>query len=97
DLVTHYRQVYLASKPASAAPESKPSFADLFRSPLDSTAIGLTAAIVADTAKPGGRRLQVTVDLTGIQLRQENGRFVGSFQMATRYEAKESYTLMVTE
>ena len=78
DLVTHYRQVYLASKPASAAPESKPSFADLFRSPLDSTAIGLTAAIVADTAKPGGRRLQVTVDLTGIQLRQENGRFVGS-------------------
>lgn len=102
DLATHYRQVYLASKPVIKGPASgvateRPSFGDLFRSPLDSTAIGLTASVVPDTAKPGARRLQVTVDLTGIQLRQENGGFVGSFQMATRYETKESDALMVTE
>ncbi len=97
ELVLHYRQVYLASKPASANPEQKPALADLFRSPLDATAIGLTAAIVADPAKPGARQIRATVDLADIQLRREDGRVVGSFQMASRFEYKETDVLMVTE
>jgi VWFA-related protein len=101
DLVLTYRQVYLAAKLSTAAPpgsssDDRPSIGDLFRNPLDATAIGLTAAIVADPAKPGTRQIQATVDLAGIQLRHEDGRFLGSFQMAARFEYEEADVLMVT-
>jgi VWFA-related protein len=86
DLALQYRQVYLASKPSSAITEDTPSVEDLFGSPLNATAIGLAANIVADPAKPGGRQIQVTVKLADIQLRHEKGRSIGSFNMVVRFE-----------
>jgi VWFA-related protein len=90
DVSLTYRQVYLAAKPAAAPPEEKLSIGDLFRSPLDATAIGLTAAIVAN-------QIRATVNLADIQLRREDGRFVGSFQLASRFEYKDAGVLMVTQ
>jgi VWFA-related protein len=101
DVFLTYRQVYLAAKPSSpvpagSGPEERLSIGDLFRSPLDATAIGLTAAIVTDPAKPGARQIQATIDLADIQLQHEDGQSVGSFQFAARFEYKDAGVLMVT-
>ena len=95
DLALHYRQVYLASK-TGPGDEKKPTVADLFRDAVDATAIGLTAAIVPDPAKPGARQVQATVSLADIELRREQDRWVGSFQVAMRLESMQSAALMAT-
>jgi hypothetical protein len=73
-----------------------PSLADLLHTPIDATAIGLTAAVVPDAAKPGMRQVQATISLTDIQFRREQDRWVGSFQVAVRFESTESAVLMAT-
>lgn len=94
-MVLTYRQVYQATK--SGLPvEEPPKIADLLHSPVDAAAIGLTAAIVPDAAKPGMRRVQATVSLADIQLRREQDRWVGSFHVAVRFEYTEAAVLMVT-
>jgi VWFA-related protein len=96
DLTLKYRHVYLASKADAPGNEQHPSISDLFRTPVDATAIGLTAAIVPDPAKPGARQVQATVDLADIELRREQDRWVGSFQVALRFESMESAVVMAT-
>jgi VWFA-related protein len=95
DVVLTYRQVYLATKSGSPD-EERPKLADLLHSPIDATAIGLTAAIVPDTSKPGMRQVQATVSLADIQLRREQDRWVGSFHAAVRFELMDAAVLMVT-
>ena len=90
DLVLQYRQVYLASKPSSAIAEDTPTVEELFGSPLNATAIGLAANVVADRAKPGGRLVQVTIRLADLQLRHDKGRSIGSFQMVVKFEKSEA-------
>jgi VWFA-related protein len=96
DLTLKYRHVYLASKSDAPGNEQHPSISDLFRTPVDATAIGLTAAIVPDPAKPGARQVQATVDLADIQLRREQDRWVGLFEVAVRFESMESAVVMAT-
>jgi len=90
DLVLTYRQEYLASKPGSAIPDDRPSVEAIFSSPLNVTAIGLAANVVAN-------QLQVSVNLGDLQLRQENGRSVGSFQVVVRFERKVDGILKATD
>jgi len=94
DLAVQYRRVYLASKPESVTP---PTLADIFASPLNATTIGLAANIVQDPGKPQGRQIQVTVNLADLQLRHENGRAIGSFQMVVRFEKNDAGVLTATD
>jgi VWFA-related protein len=96
DLTLKYRHVYLASKSDAPGEDRHPSIGDLFRTPLDASAVGLTAAIVPDPAKPGARQVLATVDLADIELRREQDRWVGSFQVAVRFESMESEVVMAT-
>ncbi len=96
DLSLHYRHVYLASKSPSPGDDHPPTMGDLFRAPLDATAIGLTAAVVPDPAKPGSRLVQTRVSLEDLQLRREQDRWTGSFDLAARLESMESTQLMAT-
>jgi hypothetical protein len=95
EVVLTYRQVYLATK-SGTPDEERPKLTDLLHSPIDATAIGLTAAIIPDTAKPGTRQVQAIVSLADIQLRREQDRWVGSFHAAVRFEYTDAAVLMVT-
>jgi hypothetical protein len=88
--------VYLATKPGSAKAEAKTAIPDIFHSPLDASAIGLTASIGPDPTKPGARRVEVIVDLADVQLERQGDRWVGSLQVAMRLEANDKNVRMVT-
>jgi hypothetical protein len=95
-LELQYKQVYLATKSGSEKAEPKTAITDIFHSPLDASAIGLTAIIAPDPAKPGRRRVEVTVDLADVQLQSQGDRWVGSLQVAMRLEADEKSVRIVT-
>jgi VWFA-related protein len=95
-LELQYKQVYLATKSGSAKAEPKTAIADIFHSPLDASAIGLTAMIGPDPTKPGARRVEVIVDLADVQLERQGDRWVGSLQVAMRLEANDKNVRMVT-
>jgi VWFA-related protein len=97
DLAVQYRQEYLASKSGSASPDDRPSIESLFASPLNATSIGLAANIVADPAKPEASQIQIEVNLADLQLRREEGRAVGSFQMTVRFEREVDGVLKATD
>jgi VWFA-related protein len=96
-----HRQTYRAAKPGTkeeAEENEKPlSLLDIFRSPLDANAIGLTAVIKPDPVRPGARLIAMTVDLTDLQLQPEGDRWTGSLQVAMRLESKEGENLVVTQ
>lgn len=77
----HYRNEFLA-----AAQEPRPdraSLADLFSSPLDSNAIGLSAAASRDGVEC---TVDLAVDLAGVQVERKDGRWAGSLLIAARLE-----------
>ena len=96
DLTLHYRQVYLAAKPGAQAPEEKPAVTDLFLSPLDATAIGLTATIEPDPSAPGARQIRTTIDLADVHLERQEDRWIGTLEVSSRLESKENGVIMVT-
>lgn len=83
-----YRQIYLATK-TGAPEEDKPFITDLFQSPLDSAAIGVTG-----TVTPG--RVAITVNLANVQFQRQDDRWIGSLQTALRLESKENGVLLTT-
>jgi VWFA-related protein len=96
-----YRQTYRAAKPGAkeeAGENGEPlSLLDIFHAPMDATAVGLTAAVKPDPARPGASLLAMTIDLKDIQLQPEGDRWVGSLQLAMRLESKEGETPVETE
>jgi VWFA-related protein len=82
----NYRTEYLAS-PQPEAP-ARNSLGDLLNSPLDATAIGLTAAVTRDQLKSGDYHIAVTVNLADVQFRRQGDRWAGALQAALRLEFK---------
>lgn len=95
DLTLEYRRIYMATK-ASASEERRPAIGDLIRDPLDATSIGLAARVMPDPHAPGRRVVETTVDLADIQLRREQDKWAGSFDVAMRLETMQNGTLMAT-
>jgi VWFA-related protein len=91
-----YRQTYRAAKPGTkgeAEENGEPlSLLDIFHAPLDATAVGLTAVVKSDPARPGASLIAMTIDLKDIQLQPEGDRWVGSLQLAMRLESTEGET-----
>ncbi len=89
NLTLQYRQVYLAAQPGSKhdTGEDKPSLSDLAFSPLDATAIGLTAAVEPDPQRTGERQIRATIDLNDLQLRHDGDRWTDSIQVSIRDES----------
>jgi VWFA-related protein len=96
-----YRQTYRAEKqgtPGEAEENGAPlSLLDIFRAPMDAAAIGLTAAIKPDPARPGALMIAMKIDLADIQLQRQGDRWIGSLQLSMRLESKEGATPVVTE
>jgi VWFA-related protein len=83
-----YRPGYLATK--SALPAPAPSLADLMESPLDATAIGLSAQATPDPERFGFYRLRITVDLRDIHLERKDGRLAGGFDVSFLFPNSQS-------
>jgi VWFA-related protein len=96
DLTLQYRQVYLAAKPGAALQDAKPAVTDLLLSPLDATAIGLTASIEPDPSKPGARQIRTAIDLADLHLEREGERWTGSLEVSARLESKENGVILLT-
>ncbi len=95
-----YRQTYRAAKPGTKEEAEENgeglSLLEILRAPMDATAVGLTAAVKPDAARPGARLIAMTVDLADIQLQREGERWIGSLQVSIRLESKEGQTPVVT-
>jgi VWFA-related protein len=77
-----FRRQYLAvAKPPKI---DSGSMNDLFDSPLDASAIGLSAIAKRDQTESGVYHLAITVNLADVQLREQGDRWVGSLRMAMR-------------
>ena len=96
-----YRQTYRAAMPGTkgnAEENGEPlSLLDIFRAPMDATAVGLTAAIEPDAVRPGARVIAMTIDLADIQLQREGDRWIGSLQVAMRLESGQAVTEPITD
>ncbi len=71
--------------PAAAIPPT--AITDLFRNPLDDTALGLTAQIEADP-RPGLYQVRVTLDLHDVHLERQGNRSVGKVELAFPFGAE---------
>jgi VWFA-related protein len=96
-----YRQTYRAAKPGTKEETEDNgealSLLDIFHAPMDATAIGLTAAVNPDPARPGAKLITMTIGFADIQLQREGDRWTGSLQVAMRLESKQGETRVVTE
>ena len=79
-LEAQYRPGYVASKLILDAPQQT-TLADLFRSPLDATGIGISARVEPDAA-PGMYKVHLTFDLHDIHLTRERDRSKGKIEIA---------------
>ena len=84
-----YRENYLAPKPQSEA-ENRPSLDQLLKDPLDATQIGLLARATPDQTRPGFFDVRVAVDLHGVQLGNQDGKWVGAVEISFHLEDSNS-------
>ena len=75
----HYRPGYLATK--VAVPPPPPTLEEIFKGPLNSARIGLTAQTTPEAQHPGWYDVRVTVDLHDIHLDHKEGHFTGAFDL----------------
>jgi VWFA-related protein len=87
-LQVSFRTQYLAT--AQAPAHDNGTLTDMFDSPLDATAIGLTAVATPDQTEAGVYHLDITVNLGDVQLRQQGDRWVGSLRMAMRRDLADA-------
>jgi VWFA-related protein len=90
-LEIRYRPGYLAVanlRPVDPAAVAAASIKSLLESPLNATAIGLTAAITP--AGPGSYLVSVTVDLHDLHLERQDGRFLGSIETSFMAEGSSA-------
>ncbi len=84
NLTVQYRQEYLGDKEVA----SKATLADLFVSPLNANAIGLTALIEPDPLRASQRQIRATIDLRDVQFQHDGDRWNGSIEVSLGYETK---------
>ena len=84
-----YRQSYFATKGKFEA-EDHPTLDRLMRDPLDATQIGLVAEAPPDPARAGFFNVHVSVDLHDIQLANQDGKWVGTLDLAFHVEESTS-------
>jgi VWFA-related protein len=84
-----YRENYLAPKPQSEA-ENRPSLDQLLKDPLDATQIGVLAQATPDQTRPGFFDVRVAVDLHGVQLGNQGGKWVGAVEISFHVEASNT-------
>jgi VWFA-related protein len=83
-----FRTQYVAT--AQPSLNGNGSLTDIFDSPLNATAIGLTGEAIPDPSRPGAYELEITVSLADVQLRQMGDRWVGSLQTAVRRDLPDA-------
>ncbi len=90
-LDVRYRKGYFAS--AEAAPTEKQrsdALQELFGSPLDATAVGITALAEKYTAQPGIYRLTLSVAASDLHLQRLDSSWVGSIAVGFSVESAKS-------
>jgi hypothetical protein len=80
-----YRENYLAPKPQSEA-ENRPTLDQLLKDPLDATQIGVLAQATPDQTRPGFFDVRVAVDLHGVQLGNQDGKWIGGVEISFHIE-----------
>jgi hypothetical protein len=75
---------------AQAEPSVPETVTQLLQSPLDATAVGLTAEAKPDTSQPGHYDVRAVVDLRGVQLTHANGLSSGSVDISLFIEGTQS-------
>jgi hypothetical protein len=82
-----YRKHYLALNPKSAAfQQDLAAMKELVDDPFDSTAVSLMAGAAPDPSKPGVTKVQVRVDLKGLQFERRDGKWAASFDLGMAME-----------
>ncbi len=84
-----YRENYLAPKPQSEA-ENRPSLDQMLKDPLVATQIGVLAQATPDQTRPGFFDVRVAVDLHGVQLGNQDGKWVGAVEISFHVEASNT-------
>jgi hypothetical protein len=84
-----YRESYFATKAQNEA-EERPSPERLLQDPLDATQLGLFARAATDAGNAGLLDVQVLVDLHDVQLRKEDGKWVGSVEVSFHLEGAKA-------
>ena len=79
-----YRQTYSAEDPVKPLTEKvrKATLSAWVQEPLDPADIEIQAAAVPAPNKPGDYLVEVAVDVGGLRLKEENGLFTGSIELA---------------
>ena len=88
-----YRKNYFSTKPGSEA-ENRPSLNQLLSDPLDATQIGLLAQAVPGEEGSGVFNVRVAVDLHGVQLGNQDGKWVGAIEISFHQENSNSFQLL---
>jgi VWFA-related protein len=84
-----FRKGYFAMR-AQTEPSVPETVTQLLQSPLDATAVGLTAEARPDTSQPGHYDVRAVVDLRGVQLTHANGLSSGSVDISLFIEGTQS-------
>jgi len=83
-----YRKNYFATKPQS--PGDIPTLQQLLGDPLDATQISLQAQATRDPARAGFFNVRIAVDLHGVQLANQDGKWIGSLEVSLHIENSSS-------
>jgi len=83
-----YRQGYLASSKSSGLSDPTTMLKEALGSPLDASAIGITAKLEMPEFGSGAWNLTTTVDSHDLAIREENGKWVGHLQVVYSVQAE---------
>jgi VWFA-related protein len=93
-----YRKGYFAGEPEQPTEKRmKNTIADTLASPLNSSAIGLSARIdPSDKPRPGSYQVAVAVDMNDVAAKPQAGRWAGALQISFVQQAGDGKTLDTT-